>query len=63
MTLASAIETYSPLRQSLGAVFPILSRAALGGASFTDVRQLRAGIDDLVGVYNPAAAPFEWHKR
>jgi len=43
--------------------FSILSRAALRGASFTDVRQLRAAIDDFVAVYNPTAAPFEWHKR
>ncbi len=43
--------------------FSILSRAALRGASFADVRQLRAAIDDFVGVYNPTAAPFEWHKR
>lgn len=43
--------------------FSILARAALRGASFTDVRQLRAAIDAFVGVYNPAAAPFEWHKE
>src|SRR5262249_43520997 len=43
--------------------FSILSRAALRGASFTDVRQLRAAIDDFVAVYNPTAGPFEWHKR
>jgi transposase len=43
--------------------FSILSRAALRGASFTEVQHLRAAIDDFVTVYNPTAAPFEWHKR
>ena len=42
--------------------FSILSRAALRGASFTDVPQLRAAIDRFIDVDNPAAAPFEWHK-
>ena len=42
--------------------FSILSRAALRGASFTDVRQLRAAIDAFIAAHNPAAAPFEWHK-
>ena len=42
--------------------FSILSRAALRGASFTDVRQLRTAIDQFLAAYNPAAAPFEWHK-
>jgi transposase len=42
--------------------FSILSRAALRGASFTDIRQLRTAIDQFIGAYNPAAAPFEWHK-
>ncbi len=43
--------------------FSILSRAALRGASFTDVQQLRAAIDAFIAVYNPAAAPFEWRKQ
>lgn len=42
--------------------FSILSRAALRGASFTNIAQLRAAIDAFVEVYNPAAAPFEWRK-
>jgi transposase len=43
--------------------FSILARAALRGASFTDVGQLRAAIDAFVQVYNPTAAPFEWRKQ
>jgi transposase len=43
--------------------FSILSRAALRGASFTDVAHLRAAIDAFVEVYNPTAAPFEWTKQ
>jgi hypothetical protein len=42
--------------------FSILSRQALEGASFTSAQQLRQAIDDLVAVYNPKAAPFEWKK-
>lgn len=42
--------------------FSILSRGALKGASFTDVQQLRTAIDHFIAAYNPAAAPFEWHK-
>lgn len=42
--------------------FSILSRAALRGASFTDVRELRTAIDHFIAAYNPAAAPFEWYK-
>jgi transposase len=43
--------------------FSILARAALRGASFTDVGQLRAAIDAFIEVYNPTAAPFEWTKQ
>jgi transposase len=43
--------------------FSILARAALRGASFTDVTQLRAAIDAFIEVYNPTAAPFEWTKQ
>lgn len=43
--------------------FSILSRAALRGASFTSIPQLRAAVDAFVEVYNPAAAPFEWRKE
>lgn len=43
--------------------FSILWRQALKGASFTSVSQVRQAIDKFVTVYNPEAAPFEWHKR
>lgn len=43
--------------------FSILWRQALKGASFTSVPQVRQAIDKFVTVYNPEAAPFEWHKR
>ena len=43
--------------------FSILWRQALEGASFTSARQVRQAIDKYVAVYNPEAAPFEWHKR
>jgi transposase len=43
--------------------FSILARAALRGASFTDVAQVRAAIDAFIEVYNPTAAPFEWHNQ
>jgi len=43
--------------------FSILWRQALNGASFTSPRQVRQAIDKYVSVYNPEAAPFEWHKR
>lgn len=42
--------------------FSILSRAALQGASFTSVKQLREAIDAFIAAYNPAAAPFQWRK-
>ena len=43
--------------------FSILWRQALEGASFTSAHQVRQAIDKYVAVYNPEAAPFEWHKR
>ena len=43
--------------------FSILSRAALQGASFTSLRQLREAIDRFIEVYTETAAPFEWTKR
>lgn len=42
--------------------FSILSRAALKGASFTHLRQIRDAINNFIEVYNPDAAPFEWTK-
>jgi hypothetical protein len=41
--------------------FSILSRQALQGASFVDVKQYQA-IDHFVCVYNEQAAPFEWRQ-
>ena len=40
--------------------FSILSRQALQGASFVDIKQLREGIDHFICAYNEQAAPFEW---
>jgi hypothetical protein len=40
--------------------FSILSRQALQGASFVDVKQLRQAIDHFISAYNTQAAPFEW---
>ena len=42
--------------------FSILSRAALKGASFLSVKNLRAAIDRFIEVYNKSAHPFEWRK-
>ena len=42
--------------------FSILSRQALQGASFVDVKQLREAIDYFISAYNEQAAPFEWRQ-
>ena len=42
--------------------FSILSRAAVRGASFPNVAELRAAIDAFIAAHHPAAAPFEWRK-
>ena len=42
--------------------FSILSRAALRGASFRSVRELREAIDAFIVAHNQTAAPFEWTK-
>ena len=42
--------------------FSILSRQALRRGSFTSPRQVREAIERFTEVYNPDAAPFEWHK-
>lgn len=42
--------------------FSKLSRAALRGASFTSVRQLRAAIEAFIVAHNQNARPFEWTK-
>ena len=42
--------------------FGILSRQALGHASFTSTAQLRQAIDDFIAAYNPRAHPFSWTK-
>jgi len=43
--------------------FSLLVRAALRGASFTHVRELRAAIDRYLAAYTEQAAPFEWRKQ
>lgn len=42
--------------------FSILTRAALTGASFTSVRDLRRAITNFITAHNGDAAPFEWKK-
>jgi hypothetical protein len=44
--------------------FSILSRQALQGASFVDVKQLREAIEieHFICAYNEQAAPFEWRQ-
>ena len=42
--------------------FSKLSRAALRGASFTSVAQLRRAIEDYISAHNNAPQPFEWTK-
>ena len=43
--------------------FGILSRKALRGASFHDIKKLRRAIEDFVAAYGPEAKPFVWRKR
>lgn len=43
--------------------FSILSRAALKGASFNSVAELREAIDRFITAYNPTAAPFQWQRK
>jgi transposase len=42
--------------------FSKLSRAALQGASFTSVAQLRQAIEDYIAAHNQSPQPFEWTK-
>lgn len=42
--------------------FSILSRAALRGASFYSVRELRQAIDDFIVKHNEKSVPFVWRK-
>jgi transposase len=42
--------------------FSKLSRAALQGASFASVRELRQAIADFIAAHNCTAQPFEWRK-
>jgi transposase len=42
--------------------FSKLSRAALRGASFTSVAQLRQAIEDYIRAHNQSPQPFEWTK-
>ena len=43
--------------------FSILARAALKGASFNSVAELREAIDRFIEAYNPSAAPFKWQRK
>lgn len=43
--------------------FSILARAALAGASFTSVRELRDAIDRFIAAWSADAHPFEWTKE
>jgi transposase len=43
--------------------FSKLSRAALKGASFSSVRQLRRAIEAFIDAHNKDPQPFEWTKE
>ena len=57
------IPTHSSWMNMIESWFSILSRNALRGASFTNVKQLREAIDRFIEVYNENSTPFEWRKE
>lgn len=57
------IPTHSSWMNMVESWFSILSRNALRGASFTNVKQLREAIDRFIEVYNENSTPFEWRKE
>ena len=56
------IPTHASWMNMVEIFFSLLSRAALRGASYTTVAELRLAINDFCEVYNEEAQPFEWRK-
>lgn len=54
--------THASWLNQIEAWFSILSRAALKGASFSNVRQLIQQIEAFIAAYNTRAMPFVWTK-
>jgi len=57
------IPTHSSWLNQVECWFSILSRGALQGASFTNVRTLVEAIETFIARWNQMAAPFEWTKE
>jgi transposase len=57
------IPTHSSWLNQVECWFSILSRGALQGASFTNVRTLVEAIEAFIARWNQLAAPFEWTKE
>ena len=57
------IPTHSSWLNQIECWFSILSRSALQGASFTNVRTLVEAIEAFISHWNQTAAPFEWTKE
>ena len=57
------IPTHSSWLNQIECWFSILSRSALQGASFTNVRSLIEAIEAFISRWNQSAAPFEWTKE
>ena len=57
------IPTHSSWLNQVECWFSILSRGALQGASFTNVRTLVEAIEAFIARWNQMAAPFEWTKE
>jgi hypothetical protein len=56
------VNTHASWLNQIECWFSILSRQALRGASFVDVKQLCEAIDHFICAYNEQAAPFEWRQ-
>lgn len=54
--------THAAWINQVEAWFNILSRSALKGASFKNVRQLIDAIEKFIAVYNQSGMPFAWTK-
>jgi transposase len=54
--------THASWHNQIECWFSILSRQALHGASFVDVKQLREAINHFINAYNEQSAPFEWRQ-
>jgi transposase len=54
--------THASWINQIEAWFSILSRSALKGASFRNVRQLMEAIEKFLAAYHQSAMPLEWTK-